>query len=90
MRQVGQKSINPALLIDAIDKQREIVRAAQAKTRKMRRGQQAAHRVVGVGADVGAVVDPLNGAIVGEPKSDVDWNKPAEPFDGEVWHGRRR
>ena len=31
LRLAGQKSINPALLIEAIDKQREIVRAAQAK-----------------------------------------------------------
>jgi len=44
LRQAGQKSINPALLIEAIDKQRDIVRAAQAKTRKMRRKQQVAVR----------------------------------------------
>ena len=51
LRQAGQKSINPALLIEAIDKQREIVRAARAKTRKMRRKQQAAHRPATGGID---------------------------------------
>ncbi len=84
LRLAGQKSINPALLIEAIDKQREIVRAAQAKTRKMRRKQQIAHRPATVG------IDPLNDASPTEPKSDIDWSKPAVPFEGEVWHSRRR
>ena len=84
LRLAGQKSINPALLIEAIDKQREIVRAAQAKTRKMRRKQQVAHRPATVG------IDPLNDATAPGPKSDIDWSKPAVPFEGEVWHTRRR
>lgn len=84
LRLAGQKSINPALLIEAIDKQREIVRAAQAKTRKMRRKQQVAHRPTTVG------IDPLNAAAALEPKSDIDWSKPAVAFEGEVWHSRRR
>ena len=44
LRLAGQNSINPALLIEAIDKQREIVRDARAKTCKMRRKQQVAQR----------------------------------------------
>ena len=54
LRESGRKTINPALLIEAIEKQREIVRAAQSKTRKMRRKQQVAHRPSTVG------IDPLN------------------------------
>ena len=84
LRQAGQKSINPALWIEAIDTQREIVRAAQAMTRKMRRKQQVAHRPTTGG------IDPLNDARAPSPKSDIDWSKPAVPFDGEVWHSRRR
>ena len=84
LREAGQKSINPALLIEAIDKQREIVRIAQAKTRKMRRKQQLARRPVTVG------IDPLNSAAAAAPESDIDWSRPAVPFDGEVWHSRRR
>ena len=77
LRKAGQKSINPALLVEAIDKQREIVRAAQAKTRKMRRKQQLAHRTASGG------IDPLNDAVAPAPKSDIDWSKPAVPFEGE-------
>jgi len=84
LRLAGQKSINPALLIEAIDKQREIVRAAQAKTRKMRRKQQIAHRPATVG------IDPLSVSDHAAPSSEIDWNKPAVPFEGEIWHGRRR
>ena len=84
LREAGQKSINPALLIEAIDKQREIVRAAQVKTRKMRRKQQVAQRPATVG------IDPLNEPSAPAPKSDIDWSKPAVPFEGEVWHSRRR
>jgi putative transposase len=84
LRLAGQKSINPALLIEAIDKQREIVRAAQAKTRKMRRKQQVAHRPATVG------IDPLNDEPALDPKSGIDWSKPAVPIEGEIWHSRRR
>jgi putative transposase len=84
LRLAGQKSINPALLIEAIDKQREIVRDAQAKTRKMRRKQQVAHRPASAG------IDPLTDAAVPAPKSEIDWTKPAVPFEGEVWYTRRR
>ena len=45
LRQAGQKSVNPALLIEAIEIQREIVRGAQAETRKMRRQQQAGRAI---------------------------------------------
>ena len=84
LRLAGKKSINPALLIEAIDKQRAIVRDAQAKTRKMRRRQQAAERPAVTG------IDPLNVPGIPTPKADIDWNKPAVPFEGEVWRGRRR
>ena len=60
------------------------MRAAQAKTRKMRRKQQVALRPATVG------IDPLNAPAAPAPTSDIDWSKPAAPFDGEVWHGRRR
>ena len=64
LRQAGQKSINPTLLIEAIDKQREIVRAAQAKTRKMRRKQQVALRPATVGIDpLNAPAVPFDGAV---------------------------
>ena len=78
LRLAGQKSINPALLTEAIDKQREIVRDAQAKTRKMRRKQQVAQRPTSSG------IDPLNDATVPAPKSEIDWTKPGVPFEGEV------
>ncbi|CAN7769419.1 hypothetical protein LJR039_007464 [Pseudorhodoferax sp. LjRoot39] len=84
LRLAGQKSINPALLVEAIDKQRAIVRAAQAKTRKMRRKQQVAYRPATVG------IDPLNDPAAAESPSDIDWSKPAVPFEGEVWPSRRR
>ena len=74
LRLAGQKSINPALLIEAIDKQREIVRAAQAKTRKMRPKQQVAHRPATVG------IDPLNDTAALAPNSDIDRSKPAVPY----------
>ena len=66
------------------DADRAIVRAAQAKTRKMRRKQQVAHRPATVG------IDPLNDAAATEPKSEIDWSKPAVPFEGEIWPSRRR
>ncbi len=56
LRLAGQKSINLALLIEAIDKQREIVRAAHAKTRRRRCQQQVAERPATVG------IEPLNQA----------------------------
>ncbi len=84
LRQAGQKSIHPALLIEAIDKQREIVRAAQAKTRKLRRQQQAAHRSTAIG------IDPLVNTTPPQAKSEIDWSRPAVPFEGEVWRSRRR
>ena len=88
LHQAGQKSINQALLIEAVDKQREIVRAAQAKTRKMRRKQQVAHRPTSAG--INPLSDTANTTATPQPKSDIDWTKPAVPFEGEVWHSRRR
>lgn len=86
LHQAGQKSINPALLIEAINKQREIVRNAQSQTRKMRRKQQANQRPNTVGIDpLGSVAAPTPA-----PTSEIDWSKPAVPFEGEVWHSRRR
>lgn len=79
LREGGQKTINPALLIEAIEKQREIVRAAQAKTRKMHRKQQIAHRPATIGIDT-LWEDPAPPAEGG-----IDWSKPAKPFDGEIW-----
>ena len=35
-------------------------------------------------------IDPLNDTAAPAPKSDIDWSKPAVPFEGEVWHSRRR
>ena len=80
----GEKFFSPALLIESIDKQREIVRAAQAKTRKMRRKQQIAHRPATVG------IDPLSPASNTASKPDIDWTKTAVPLEGETWHSRRR
>jgi putative transposase len=81
LHQVGQKSINSALLIEAIEKQREIVRGAQAKTNKMRRKQQAAQR--GPAAPSG--IDPLATPAAKAAATHIDWSKPAKPFKGEVW-----
>ena len=80
LREAGQKSINPALLIEAIEMQREIVRGAQAKTHKMRRQQQAAHR----GPNASSF-DPLIDLPAQASETEIDWSKPAEPFEGEVW-----
>ena len=80
LHQVGNKSVNSALLIDAIERQREIVRNAQAKTHKMRRKQQAAQR----GPTTGGV-DPLTEAPPARADTGIDWSKPAIPNDGEVW-----
>jgi putative transposase len=80
LHKVGQKSINSALLIQAIEKQREIVRGAQAKTRKMRRKQQAAQR-----GPAASSIDPLTEVPTGTSDDSIDWSKPATPFDGEVW-----
>ena len=79
LRESGQKTINPALLIEAIEKQREIVRLAQAKTRKMRRKQQIAHRPATTG------IDPLREDRAPPAEEGIDWSKPAKPFDGEIW-----
>ena len=86
LHQAGQKSINPPLLIEAIDKQREIVRNAQSQTRKMRRKQQANQRPNTIG------IDPLSTAAApsSAPATEIDWSKEAVPFEGEVWHSRRR
>ena len=84
LRAAGQKSINSALLVEAIEKQREIVRAAQAKTRKMRRRQQVAARPSTV------CLDPLNEKPAPAPTTEIDWSKPAVPFEGEVWSSRHR
>ena len=64
------------------------MRAAQAKTRKMRRKQQVAHRPAAGGID--PLSDTANTTATPQPKSDIDWTKPAVPFEGEVWHSRRR
>ncbi|WP_373361914.1 hypothetical protein ACEN2Y_00560 (plasmid) [Ralstonia solanacearum] len=80
LHKVGQQSINAALLIEAIERQRDIVRDAQAKTRKMRRKQQAAQR----GSTVSSI-DPLIDAPAATPNNEIDWSKPATPFEGEVW-----
>ena len=80
LHQVGQKSINASLLIQAIEKQREIVRGAQAKTRKMRRQQQAAQR-----GPTASSIDPLTEVPARPAENDIDWSKPATAFDGEVW-----
>jgi putative transposase len=77
---IGQKSINSSLLIEAIEKQREIVRGAQSKTNKMRRKQQAAQRGPRAGG-----IDPLAETRSTTNEGGIDWSKPAEPFDGEVW-----
>jgi len=58
--------------------------AAEFKTRKMRRKQQIAHRPATFG------IDPLSVSDHAAPSSEIDWNKPAVPFEGEIWHGRRR
>ena len=84
LRLAGQKSINPALLIEAIDKHREVVREVQAKTRKMRRKREVAYRPATVG------IDPLNGPATHGPPSGIDCSKPAVLYEGEVWHSRRR
>lgn len=80
LHQVGQKSINSALLIEAIDKQREIVRGAQAKTNKMRRKQQAAQR-----GPATSGIDPLTEPLPTASDTGIDWSKPATPNAGEVW-----
>jgi putative transposase len=80
LRQVGRKSINASLLIEAIEKQREIVSSAQAKTRKMRRQQQAAQR-----GPKSSTIDPLTAPAAQTSAIGIDWSKPAEPFEGEVW-----
>ena len=80
LHELGQKSIHPALLIETIEKQREIVRDAQAKTRKMRRKQQAAAR-----GPTASNIDPLSSTPAAATTSDIDWSKPATPFEGEVW-----
>jgi putative transposase len=80
LHQLGQKSINSALLIEAIEKQREIVRGAQAKTKKMRRKQQAAQR-----GPTPSGIDPLVAPGAKTPATGTDYSKPAKPFKGEVW-----
>jgi putative transposase len=87
LRRQGQQSINTAQLFEAIDKQREIIRAAQARTQQMRRQQQTAQR----GATASRI-DPLATSLpafaAGEAaasSSDIDWSKPATPFEGEIW-----
>ena len=80
LHQVGQKSVNSKLLIEAIEIQREIVRSAQAKTHKMRRQQQAAQR-----GPKASSFDPLTDLPAQACATEIDWSKPAEPFEGEVW-----
>jgi len=79
LRMCGRKSINPALLIETIEKQRELVRSAQTTTRKMRRKQQAAHRQSATG------IDPLQDQYAPPTEDPIDWSQPAKPFDGEIW-----
>jgi putative transposase len=83
LREAGRRTINQPMLIEAIDKQREIVRSAQASTRKMRRQKQADVRKASV------AIDPLNPQPASTSASDIDWSKPPVPFEGEVWHRRR-
>jgi putative transposase len=78
LREQGQKSINPALLVEAIENQRRLVSAAQAKTRQMRRKQQSAKRPAATG------IDPLRESAV-TPAEEINWSQPAKPYDGEVW-----
>ena len=77
---VRQKSVNSTLLIEAIEIQREIVRGAQAKIHKMRRQQQAAQR-----GPKASSFDPLIDSPVETSATEIDWSKPAEPCEGEVW-----
>ena len=83
LRDAGRRAINQPMLIEAIDAQREIVRAAQASTRKMRLKKQVDARKTSV------AIDPLNPAPATTSGSDIDWSKPPVPFEGEVWHRRR-
>jgi putative transposase len=80
LHKVGPNSINPALLVETIEKQREILRGAQAKTRKMRRKQQAAAR-----GPTASNIDPLSSSPAAATTNDIDWSKPATPFEGEIW-----
>jgi putative transposase len=80
LHKVGQNSINPALLVETIEKQRDIVRGAQAETRKMRRKQQAAAR-----GPTASNIDPLSSSPAAATINDIDWSKPATPFEGEIW-----
>jgi len=83
LREAGRQAINQPMLIEAIDAQREIVRAAQASTRKMRLKKQVDARKNSL------AIDPLNPASATTSGSDIDWSKPPVPFEGEVWHRRR-
>jgi putative transposase len=84
LHKVGQNSVNSSLLIEAIEKQREIVRNAQAKTNKMRRKQQAAQR-----GPTASSIDPLADMPTETPEDGIDWSKPAIPNEGEVWSDLR-
>jgi putative transposase len=76
--------LSPALVIEAVEAQRAIVRSAQAKTRTARRARQLAQR------SAPAVTDPLQAPPAPAPLSDIDWGKPAQAFEGEIWSTRRR
>ena len=80
LRQAGQKTIQMALLFEAIDRQRAIVSAAQAKTRKMRRQQQVAQR------PATTAIDPLAALDAVDAPPEIDWGKDPVPFEGEIWH----
>jgi putative transposase len=83
LRASGQRVLHPALLIEAVEAQRTIVRSAKAKTRTARRARQLAER------STPAAADPLHVPPTTAPSPDIDWGKPAQAFDGEIWPDRR-
>ena len=70
VRAAGQPRLSEALVFQAIGKQRQIVEGARRQTRRTRAGKPPSE----------ALAPPE-----ARPPPDLDYSKPAEPFDVEMW-----
>ena len=77
MKAQGQGSVSEAMIFKTIEQQRQIVARAKAQTQASRRTAPKRVKVV-PSASWGA-------ARASEEEAPVDYSKPAEPYDVEIW-----
>ena len=77
MKAQGQRSVSEAMIFKTIEQQRQLVARAKAETLASRRAGPKPVKVLPSGS-WGAARTP-------EGEAPVDYSKPAEPYDVEIW-----